>query len=215
MNIRTTEQLFDFLSAELAWRKKELAELRSLLELKSLPQNRQNVLIRSGVAMLYAHWEGFVRNAASAYVEFVAMQRLPYRELASNFVAIAIKDKLNDAIESNKATACIEITDFLITKLSERSSIPYKSSINTKSNLSSQVLREITTVLGIDFSAYTTKEKIIDEKLLKSRNNIAHGHYLIIDRDEYLELHNQVIEMMNLFRNHIDNSASMKSYCRI
>jgi hypothetical protein len=175
----------------------------------------QNVFIRSGVAMLYAHWEGFVRNAASAYVEFVAMQRLPYRELASNFVAIAIKDKLNDAIESNKATACIEITDFLITKLSERSSIPYKSSINTKSNLSSQVLREITTVLGIDFSAYTTKEKIIDEKLLKSRNNIAHGHYLIIDRDEYLELHNQVIEMMNLFRNHIDNSASMKSYCRI
>jgi len=215
MSIRTTEQLFDFLSAELTWRKKELSELQSLLELKSLPQNRQNVLIRSGVAMLYAHWEGFVKNAASAYVEFVAMQRLSYRDLASNFVAIAIKDKLNDVMESNKTSVCIEVTDFLITKLSERSSIPYKSAINTKSNLSSQVLREITTVLGIDFSAYATKEKIIDEKLLKSRNNIAHGNYLIIDHDEYLELHNQVIEMMNLFRNHIDNSASMKSYCRI
>ncbi|ACB53719.1 hypothetical protein cce_4371 [Crocosphaera subtropica ATCC 51142] len=69
-------------------------------------------------------------------------------------------------------------------------------------------------ILGIDFSVYSTKSKLIDEKLLKSRNEIAHGNYLLIDRDGYIELHEIVIEMINTFRNQIENAAINENFKR-
>jgi hypothetical protein len=212
MSIRTVEQLYDFLSDELAWRKKELAELRWLIQSTKIPTNKQDVLIRSGISMLYAHWEGFVKKAASAYLEFVAMQRLPYTELSANFVATAMKVKLDKARNSNKASIFVEVAQFFLTGLSSKSSI--STSVNTKSNLSFDVFREITIMLGIDFSLYLMKQKVIDERLLKARNNIAHGHYLTVDQKSYMDLHAQVIELINLFRNQIDNAAYTSVYRR-
>lgn len=212
MTIRTEEQLADFLSEELAWRKKELAELKSLIQLSTLPRNKKDVLIRSGVAILYAHWEGFVKKAATAYVEYVSMLRLKYKDLASNFVALGMKEKLENATSTNKATIFIEATDFIINKLDERSSLPYKTCINTKSNLSFELFRDIITLLNLDFSPYLTKETLIDKKLRIPRNNIAHGHYLTTDQDDYLDLHRQVIELLDLFRNQIDNATHLKTF---
>ena len=99
-----------------------------------------------------------------------------------------------------------------MTKLSERSSIQYKNVIQT-SNLSSSVLREIVCMLGLDYSFYEPKNILIDEKLLKMRNEIAHGNYISIDQKEYDELYFKVIEMMDTFRNQIDNCAATKKYC--
>ena len=76
MSVRTLEQLYDFLSGELAWRTKELVTLKALVEQTSPSRERRRVLLRAGVALLYAHWEGFVKRAGSAYLEFVDLQRL-------------------------------------------------------------------------------------------------------------------------------------------
>ncbi|MBH8564055.1 hypothetical protein I8748_18000 [Nostoc sp. CENA67] len=208
------ENLIDRLSQDSAWRKKELSDLKTLIESKSLSFGRHNAILRSGVTILYAHWEGFVKTSASSYLEFVAMQKLRYEELSSNFVALAMKAKLDQAMETNKPTIFTEVTEFIMTKMAERSSIPYKNVIKTGSNLSSSILREIICILGLDYSFFETKQVIIDEKLLKNRNTIAHGEYLLLDREAYLELHSQVIEMMDNFRTQIENCAAMKSYSR-
>ncbi|MBI1923824.1 hypothetical protein HYR99_06195 [Candidatus Poribacteria bacterium] len=47
-----------------------------------------------------------------------------------------------------------------------------------------------------------------------SRNTIAHGNYLLIDLVEYRELHQEIIILMDTFRNQIDNAAITKAYCR-
>jgi hypothetical protein len=60
MSIRTAEQLSNKLSADLAWRKKELSEIKSLVESRNFSDQRHKALVRSGVCILYAHWEGFV-----------------------------------------------------------------------------------------------------------------------------------------------------------
>lgn len=211
-DIRTEEQLNNFLSTELSWRKKELTELKSLIQFSTLPPNRKDVLIRSGIAILYAHWEGFIKNAATAYVEYVAMLRLKYKDLAVNFIALGMKGKLENASTTNKASIFIEATNFILNNLEERSNIPYKTCINTKSNLSFELFREIITLLDLDFSPYLTKETLIDKKLRIPRNNIAHGHYLSTDQDSYLELHEQVIELLDLFRNQIENAASLEKF---
>ena len=77
--IRTVSQLSDKLSEEIAWRKKELIYIKSLIE-KNRYKSVESTLIRSGTALLYAHWEGFIKNAATSYVEFVARQNLKYSE---------------------------------------------------------------------------------------------------------------------------------------
>jgi hypothetical protein len=143
------------------------------------------------------------------------MQRLECQQLAPNFLALALKSKLRIINETNKASVFIEATEFILSNLSERATLSHKTAINTKSNLSSQVFKEITLTLGIDYNPYQSKEKLIDEKLLFSRNNIAHGERLTIDQSDYFALHEQVIELINLFRNQIDNSASTKSYRRL
>jgi len=55
---------------------------------------------------------------------------------------------------------------------------------------------------------------LIDFKLLKTRNEIAHGEYSVFDKEEYIELHVEVIAMLDIFRNQIENAAINKDYMR-
>ncbi|MGB3654658.1 MAG: MAE_28990/MAE_18760 family HEPN-like nuclease [Rivularia sp. (in: cyanobacteria)] len=213
MKLKTTEQLNDRLSKELAWRKKELAEVKSLIETKSFSSSKHKALIRSGICLIYAHWEGFVKLAANSYLEYVTTQKLSYEKLASNFLALAMKERLNEAKETNKPSLYIPVCDFFLDELNQRCKLP-KDVISTASNLSSEIFKEITYILGIDFSPYSTKSVLIDTKLLKTRNEIAHGEYSITDKEEYLELHTEIIAMLDLFRNQIENAAINKDYMR-
>jgi len=214
MSIRTAEQLSDKLAEDLAWRKKELSEIKSLVEAKNVSDQRHKALLRSGICMLYSHWEGFVKLAANSYLEYVRSQKLSYKELSTNFLALAMKEKLKEAKDTNKPSLYIPVCDFFISELDQRCTLP-KDAISTASNLSSEILKEITNILGIDFSLYSTKSVLIDTKLLKTRNEIAHGNYSSFDKSEYIELHSQVIEMLDIFRNQIENAAIQKKFMQI
>lgn len=213
MKIKTPEQLTDKLANDLIWRKRELSEIKSLIELKNISPQKHNVFIRSGICILYAHWEGFVKLASNSYLEYIRMQQLSYNQLTNNFIALAMKEKLKEAKETNKPSLYIPICDFFLFELSEKCFLP-KDVISTVSNLSSEVLKEITLILGLDFSLYSTKSKLIDEKLLKARNQIAHGEYLVIDTEEYLELHKEIINLLEIFRNQVENNCLNKNYMR-
>jgi hypothetical protein len=215
MKIRTEEELSDRLATDLAWRKKELSEMKSLIEAKGVSDQRHKVLVRSGVCILYSHWEGFVKLAAKSYLEYVISQKLTYQKLSSNFLALAMKEKLKEAKETHKPSLYIPVCEFFISELNQRSILPKpKDVISTASNLSSEILKEITYILGIDFSISSTKSVLIDTKVLKTRNEIAHGNYSVFDREAYLELHEDIIGMLNIFRDQIENAAIQKKFRR-
>jgi hypothetical protein len=211
--IRTVDDLSKRLYDDFVWRRTELSDLKSLIN-RDFPDRKHQALLRSSMAILYAHWEGYIKNSATCYLEFVSRQQLLYCELKTNFVAIAMKDKLKDAHETNKATVFAETAEFILHRSTEKSNLPYKGIVFTGSNLSSSILREIICLLGLDYSLFELKENSIDERLLGRRNTIAHGEYLSLDRVEYLELHEQVLEMMENFRDQIENSAVSGSYRR-
>jgi hypothetical protein len=185
--------------------------MKSLIEAKNVSDQRHKVLVRSGVCILYSHWEGFVKLAANSYLEYVISKKLTYQDLSSNFLALAMKEKLKEAKETHKPSLYIPVCEFFLSELNQRSILP-KDVISTGSNLSSEILKEITYILGIDFSIYSTKSVLIDTKLLKTRNEIAHGNYSVFDRDEYLELHREVIEMLDIFRTEIENAAILEKF---
>jgi hypothetical protein len=84
----------------------------------------------------------------------------------------------------------------------------------TTGNLSSKVLRDIVDVLGFDYSAYETKEKLIDEGLLGSRNGIAHGRKVEMSVAVYLGLHREILDLIATFGDQIEDGVSMQRYRR-
>lgn len=204
------EQLQDLIDAEFAWRKKELSILKSKIYIAK--GKTIDTEIRCGIALLYAHWEGFIKNSAQLYLEFVANQRVKYCELAPSFIALKLKRKLTECEQTNKSSIHTQIIDFLINDLENTSQIPFRNIINTESNLSSLVLKEIVHTIGLDYTQFETKNKLIDERLLKNRNEIAHGEFNIVDKDDFDEIFTEIYNLMNLFKNDILNAAVQKKY---
>src|SRR5205807_1886518 len=175
-------------------------------------EDRRTAVLRGAVPLLYAHWEGFIKASGSAYVEYVASQQLRYDQLATPFLAMAARRMINSATGSKKIRAHLEVADFFRRGLATESKLPYKSAIDTDSNLSSSVLRDIVESLGLDFSPYQLKAQLIDEGLLKARNDIAHGEYLLVTESRYEDLGAEVLGMMETFRTQVQNAVILKQF---
>ena len=206
MKIRTENDLQDAIDSELAWRKRELSAVRS--NIASARKFAKDTAIRAGIALLYAHWEGSIKNVAAYYLEYVATLKLPYRQLKPNFLAIALKYDLKSFEESNKATVHTNIV---------RSVIPVEGIIKTNSNLNSEIFVEIMATLGLEHSEYESSFKLIDTVLLQKRNMIAHGEHLEtldLDEDRYYEIHDKILGLIQMFANQVSNAVSLKLYLR-
>lgn len=210
MKIRTKEQLCDLISGDLGWRKKELTTL--LNEVKTAKSKRLPTALRSGIVLLYAHWEGFIKFAAESYLNFVQYRKLKLNELDTCFLSVAIKQKIKQFEDTSKATSHVQFVDFLFNKLDERAKINTSDVIKTNSNLNYSTLRELLTTIGIDCTQFELKENLIDSQLLNYRNSIAHGQELLLDSDEYLVIHDEIFKMLNEISNLIQNAATMDLY---
>jgi len=210
-DIRTLSHLHDAMSEDFAWRRKELHALKSMVVANENSHSR-DIWIRAAIALLYAHWEGFIRRIGGCYLEYVARQGLANDKLKSNFLAISVSRMVREASASGKISTCLDLVEFFRTGGGSRSTLPWKLGVNTKANLKSDVFQEIVVQLGLDYSRFSTKEKLLDEKLLRNRNQIAHGQYLIVQYAEYIDLHDEVLAMMQDFYNQVDNSAFTHAY---
>lgn len=210
-HIRTLLELQDAMSQEFAWRKKELHSLRMLVIANEKHYTR-DLHIRSAVTLLYAHWEGFIKQISRYYLEFVGRRRLKNDELSPNFLAMALASMVRKAASSDRIQPCLDIVQFFNSDMSSRSRLEWEYGVNTKGNLRSDVFREVVATLGLDYSRFATKEKLIDEKLVHVRNNVAHGRFIALGFQEYLDLHGEMIGVMQDFYNQVDNSANAGSY---
>lgn len=211
---RTLLDLQDNIDRDFAWRIKELSLLKSKIPNTPNRDPLQDVLIRAGVTMLYAHWEGFVKCAAENYLNYVSLKKLRHDQLESCFVALCLKKKINEMDNTNRFDLQTAAVDFMLQQLNERAYIPYEGIIETKSNLSFFVFRDICTVIGIDYKKYQLKETLIDQQLLQFRNSIAHGKYLSMKFNEYLDIYDKVIEMMRDIKDDILNAAATEKFKR-
>lgn len=87
--IRTLEGFQDYVDTEMAWRIKEIAHLTASID-RSLSL-AQRTIIRASIPLLYAHWEGFVKNTASKYIEYISNLRLNYSELEECLIVLGMR----------------------------------------------------------------------------------------------------------------------------
>jgi len=208
--MRTVDEFLQYVAAELVWRRKELTQMRALVQ-SAQGDLRQKALIRASVAILYAHWEGFVKSTGSAYLKYVANQGVECNRLSYNFLALASKafGADQDGFQAN-----LKVATYYSENMGRRARVPYKGVVNTRSNLGSSVLRELLAVLGLPDEPFSTKFAFIDSSLVNRRNHIAHGEYLDIDPNEYEDIHQEVLGLIEAFRNEVENAVVTKRYLR-
>ena len=208
-SIRTADLLFERISEDLAWRQREIVLFNSRLKNDEF----EKTLLRSSVALLYAHWEGFVKNACSYYLSFLASRRLSLQQLRPELAALALRKRLREAGESKKAAIHTELIRDVRERAAERARIPTSGdAIRTESNLSSRVLTEILTSLGCDASRYEIYSDLIDDQLVAARNRIAHGDNSYIRRSEWDDLSKQIFWMMDDIATQLLNAAVEQTY---
>ena len=212
MKIKTVFQLQDKLDKDLAWRKKELTWIKLNMS-KYASKEEINTYLRIGTTFLYAHWEGFIKNAAENYLLYVSKQKLKYEDLTSNFLAIALRSKLMESGKSKKTSIHKGFLDFYYANLKKEAYIPYKNVIFTEYNLKSKILKEIIITLGLDYSPYELKGNYIDSNLVKNRNDIAHGRYIDIDLIDFENLYRDIISLLDIFKDQIIDAAKCRNFC--
>lgn len=210
MKIRSKLELNDFIDAELSWRKHEMTNMKTMVETSR--KSQQSLAIRSSIVMLYSHWEGFVKNTAKALLCYLKIKGYKYSELKSNFLTAGMMNVAGGENSQINTWRTVLLYDFLMEQhASENFSVDEDKYVNTKSNLNSEVLKEILYKLGIPEDRFITYYLIIDSSLLKIRNEIAHGENTsaradsALDVDGFLALYHKVFELIELYRNEIEN----------
>jgi MAE_28990/MAE_18760-like HEPN len=213
MKIRSLTELQDKLDSEMGWRIKEISSMKSSISAVS-PLSRPT-LIRAGIALSYAHWEGFIKNTSEAYLAYLNAKKLSYDELQDCFVALGLRAEISRAKNQSDAGGAIGVVDFIRNKGQNRSNFSLKNAIDTRSNLNSEVFEAIVRALNLSVSSYETKYHFIDESLLMRRNKVAHGEFLDVDGEAWKEIADEVLKLLRQFKNDIENGASMELYKKV
>ncbi|MCP3776030.1 MAE_28990/MAE_18760 family HEPN-like nuclease [Paenibacillus sp. MZ04-78.2] len=154
-----------------------------------------------------------MKNSSIAYLDFISRRSPVLNNLRNNFMAVALREKILSTAKSQKTEVHGELINFIFDNLNKNISFNPIDAIDTESNLSSTVLKNIMYTIGLDFDdTWEKKIQQIDTKLLKHRNEIAHGELIEITEGIYEELHSFVLNSLEQFKTLIENAAYTSSY---
>lgn len=207
----TLSDLSDQITQDRVWRLKEISDLKSAI--RKADVGLQRALMRALVTICYAHWEGYIRNVARKYLEFVARRKFQYKELTPQFVHNYFLPRLASLSKSGASVSarCI-LVDQILNCSELRFSRVNQDLVNTRHNLSFDVFSDICLVCGIPSDQFKSEESFINLILLKRRNEIAHGEDTLVGVDELDALSEKTIDLMRSFGNAIDNDAVLEGY---
>lgn len=211
MKIRSENELEDCIDKEYSWRRKELTNFKNttFTSRKAL----KNTFAKMLIVLLYSHWEGFIKQTAIAYCEFLNSKGIKYCDLEDNFKVYCILNNFEgNNFPYKKFSSYIGVIAILNNHLDDKLKIDAERYINTQSNLNSDVLRDIIQKIGFNYADYELKANLIDNTFLVLRNAIAHGEYREVNEETVKELYKEIINLIECFKNQVLNSVSCRSY---
>lgn len=213
MTLRTLEDLEAHITGDLKWRLVELDNWESMTA--SCRPHQQSGALRAGTALLYAHWEGYIKEAARSYLEYISKKGLNIAQLRNEIAAIALRGMLGKGIQSKSPKKHTAIIELLREETSHKANIPYsRSTIRTNSNLSFEVFEDIMHSIGCNSDRHEIHRSLINARLLKNRNEIAHGKELLISFEDWLTLRERVVQILQDVRDQLNNAAALEAFRR-
>jgi len=206
---RTAEELQNSLHNERKWRRLEISTTKSRALTAGISD--ESAICRAFWLLQYAHWEGFVKAAVERYLCFVAMRNLKFSELQNGFRLLP-NSPLYSAIhqiqkkDQDKLAALSKIMMLGEQRLTKR-----HVEISTKSNLRWDVLKNLSDICCVDLHSFvdTAYLNII---LADRRNEIAHGQWLKISKNDVQDVRDTCANWMDQILNNLVNAAAVEGY---
>jgi RiboL-PSP-HEPN len=207
----TVQELSDRFDSDLIWRRKELSDMKAAIERADAAS--KSVLLRALITMCYAHWEGYVRVCANAYFDHLAVRKLKYSELERQIYVNSFLVRL-DAMNKTRLgiEARCQLVNDILDGMGSRFGYINPDLIDTRSNLSADVIRDVCAICGVDGTHFEDKRPFIDVIVLKRRNAIAHGQQEFINETDIDDLVADALALMQHFRSLLENKVYMKAY---
>ena len=132
MKIRSLYEFEKAFDEEFGWRKQEIATIG--FEMKSARGHQLKLLFRSGMVLLYSHWEGVVRFSSESFLEYINRQGQSYKELKPCFLFYAAREVLPNSRELNFQNYSVfeQAMDLFHTPCTEKFRINPKLHISTR-----------------------------------------------------------------------------------
>lgn len=197
------------LDGELVWRRRELTSLVTLIQ--TVDTVSQRALIRAGIPLLYAHWEGFGKACITRYLEFVSYRSKSFKELKPSFFYLYASGSFKDIATASPSVA-IPLLANSYAKIEDKNKDSFRKKVSTKSNLRADVLNEMLTLCGLDPLPFEPYLEFINAELCDPRNEIAHGAGGAPALSTFIERRNRAFELMTFLQSTIVNGASNKEY---
>ncbi len=206
----TPETVLDTrLQEDFSWRIKELSSL--IRACNKATGIEKAALTRAAAPLIYAHFEGYFVNAINAYLTFVSQKRIKFTGLRTEFWALRLmKSRKYRTINSEAALHS------LILEASETPHHIFKKNsfhrINGQSNLKSKVLQQCLNMVGFPETHFEPYYEFIDEKLLSTRNFVAHGQSNPVDHELATTFRDNVLDLMRITKREIEDAVASTSY---
>lgn len=214
MPAATDEQFEQSLNEDLGWRRIELSALRQSLHSASRtnpdsPSTR--ALSRAMVAMCYAHWEGFSKNALASYGKLV-VRRKPSISMANEGLVVQHMRRLLKRMESGDQSARISLSRIARGEPGQRLDVDKAIFSDTKGNLRYATLQELFHLGCLPIDQFELKANLIDKHLCDQRNAIAHGRETSVSADDAIQLCAKAIELIEEMRSILIGHVRTKGY---
>lgn len=195
-----TESFTNSIHRSLARRKRELTSVRLKVHEADPNPAHMDWITRSAILFSYAHWEGFVKEASAKYLKLIVARKIRVDQLQIALQAACLTSHFKRAHGSEKVRHLARVLSEIDGSRCEIFSIATEKVINTESNLSSVVFQDLVLGLGLNFDEfYQMRQAFIDEKLLRSRNQVAHGELITFDSNEAIARIDGVLRLLDSY----------------
>ena len=197
------ESFTKILDAELTWRRREISDLKRAI--KDASSVSRNSLLRAFIPVLYAHWEGFSVRACQIFFKYITDRKVLISGLSPHYGHLIFMKKFSSAMSSRPSfDERIRILSEIRGTSDLRFSRLPDELIEAGSNLNTARMRSLCVLCGIDSSFMNGAEDLVDIKMLKRRNEIAHGEWSTIDFKEVDGLSDGIFDLVTTFRNQLE-----------
>lgn len=173
-------------------------------------------VVSMAVPMIYAHWEGYIKEVCQLFLEYVESSVARSSELHADLLGYMWTSELHRLTgglncERKRAVAELALD-------SHRTPVVFsekEKAVDTKSNLWYSVLENIAESLCLDIAALGIWRRRLDA-LVHLRNNIAHGaRPRSLRCDDFEEHASMTLALMEAFEAALVSALSKRTFCTV
>jgi len=196
---------------DFTWRVRELSDLKQVIRLSG--NSYAPVARKAGLALIYAHWEGYVVFVAAAYLTYIAKRKPVLARLMPSLHAVSLTGHIQEWQRQRDSIGLrlkmVEI--FRSMEAQQFKKVPH-GAINAGGNLNFERFSDICRVMMIDAATIITDKEYLDNEIVGVRNRIAHGGNIIVDDDRLSKASDFVLSSMRTFRTDIENCVLSRTF---